>query len=493
MQQLKDVCLSFALFKLLRCRFARYTAADIKFFSVQNFVWQELLLIKEEEEEEDHSAADDRLFKVIADELSFVHDYYYSSLPIFYSSSWFPALSIVISLLTIGSCIPLLRKNTIKFSILRAMAPINGFASQIESSFMQLTCYIQDACGSNSIIHDGSINFDLVPFYVIAALVMLAETRNIASYVRSNWTKVALICHYVVPSRNKWWQPIPPIMQKWIGFFVLRRSYKPWKERINLCSVLPIHPRKKTSHLLWYKEKSESVKVPGVVKSAIIGKLRRSSKLAGTAASPSQSHRCQVMFRPCSGEGRTTTDVLLVWHIATCILEVRRSSSSDDNRNRVVATHLSGYCAYLVAYCPELLPDDDGWSKNLYKAVNEDARRAIGGRVPMSSAPLDQKEYKKLVRLLSEDCRHQVVKNGAKLAEQLVPLVQLQTLLEVEERKAWEVLAGFWSEMILYLAPSDNLEGHAEAIAHGGELITLLWALLTHAGVVTRPGTKDDN
>uniref|UniRef100_A0A0E0IXH1 DUF4220 domain-containing protein n=1 Tax=Oryza nivara TaxID=4536 RepID=A0A0E0IXH1_ORYNI len=432
MQQLKDVCLSFALFKLLRCRFARYTAADIKFFSVQNFVWQELLLIKEEEEE-DHSAADDRLFKVIADELSFVHDYYYSSLPIFYSSSWFPALSIVISLLTI------------------------------------------------------------VPFYVIAALVMLAETRNIASYVRSNWTKVALICHYVVPSRNKWWQPIPPIMQKWIGFFVLRRSYKPWKERINLCSVLPIHPRKKTSHLLWYKEKSESVKVPGVVKSAIIGKLRRSSKLAGTAASPSQSHRCQVMFRPCSGEGRTTTDVLLVWHIATCILEVRRSSSSDDNRNRVVATHLSGYCAYLVAYCPELLPDDDGWSKNLYKAVNEDARRAIGGRVPMSSAPLDQKEYKKLVRLLSEDCRHQVVKNGAKLAEQLVPLVQLQTLLEVEERKAWEVLAGFWSEMILYLAPSDNLEGHAEAIAHGGELITLLWALLTHAGVVTRPGTKDDN
>ncbi|TVU40994.1 hypothetical protein EJB05_14482, partial [Eragrostis curvula] len=55
------------------------------------------------------------------------------------------------------------------------------------------------------------------------------------------------------------------------------------------------------------------------------------------------------------------------------------------------------------------------------------------------------------------------------------------------EETAWKLLAGFWAEMILYVAPSDNLKGHSEAIARGGELITLLWAMLFHAGIVNRP------
>jgi hypothetical protein len=45
--------------------------------------------------------------------------------------------------------------------------------------------------------------------------------------------------------------------------------------------------------------------------------------------------------------------------------------------------------------------------------------------------------------------------------------------------------------MILCVAPSDNLKGHKEAIARGGELITLLWVLLFLAGIVSRPGEDD--
>jgi hypothetical protein len=65
---------------------------------------------------------------------------------------------------------------------------------------------------------------------------------------------------------------------------------------------------------------------------------------------------------------------------------------------------------------------------------------------------------------------------------------RLADLAEAEEEAAatWRVLAGFWSEMILYVAPSENLDGHAEAIARGGEMITLLWALLAHVGIVRR-------
>jgi hypothetical protein len=41
------------------------------------------------------------------------------------------------------------------------------------------------------------------------------------------------------------------------------------------------------------------------------------------------------------------------------------------------------------------------------------------------------------------------------------------------------------------VAPSENLKGHSEAIARGGELVTLLWALLFHAGIVSRPGEDE--
>jgi hypothetical protein len=36
--------------------------------------------------------------------------------------------------------------------------------------------------------------------------------------------------------------------------------------------------------------------------------------------------------------------------------------------------------------------------------------------------------------------------------------------------------------MILRVAPLGRLNEHADAVARGGELVTLLWALLMHAG-----------
>jgi hypothetical protein len=86
-----------------------------------------------------------------------------------------------------------------------------------------------------------------------------------------------------------------------------------------------------------------------------------------------------------------------------------------------------------------------------------------------------------LVELLGARSKHEVLKNGLELGKRLADMAEAEGAAA-----AWRVLAGFWSEMILYVAPSENLDGHAEAIARGGELITLLWALLAHVGVVRR-------
>lgn len=56
-----------------------------------------------------------------------------------------------------------------------------------------------------------------------------------------------------------------------------------------------------------------------------------------------------------------------------------------------------------------------------------------------------------------------------------------------DEASASRILADFWSEMLLYVAPSENIRGHVQAMARGGEFVTLVWALLFHAGITTRP------
>ncbi|OEL27168.1 hypothetical protein BAE44_0011814 [Dichanthelium oligosanthes] len=174
-----------------------------------------------------------------------------------------------------------------------------------------------------------------------------------------------------------------------------------------------------------------------------------------------------------SDGGKHTAYTVLVWHIATIIVEVSHPSQppSDDLQedHKIAATHLSRYCAYLVAFCPELLPGDGEWYKKLYRDVKRDADRV------MAAAPPKAGRYQKLVELLLsvDSNHHEVLKNGARLGKQLV-----------ESGTAWEALARFWSEMIVYVAPSENLKRHAEAISRGGELITLLCALLAHAGII---------
>jgi hypothetical protein len=173
-----------------------------------------------------------------------------------------------------------------------------------------------------------------------------------------------------------------------------------------------------------------------------------------------------------------TSDTLLAWHIATTIFEARNPhSKASSSSSGSVAMHLSRYCAYLVAYSPEaeLLPDDDAWSKSLYKATKKGVERALRHAVPTATP---EQEYRQLVELLSAaGSKHEVLKEGARLGKQLVEL------MKGEEEAAWKALAGFWCEMILYLAPSENFDGHAAAVARGGELITLLWVLLTHVGI----------
>jgi orotate phosphoribosyltransferase-like protein len=63
-----------------------------------------------------------------------------------------------------------------------------------------------------------------------------------------------------------------------------------------------------------------------------------------------------------------------------------------------------------------------------------------------------------------------------------------KTLESMRNQKTrWDLLAEFWAEMLVYIAPSDNVTAHIELLAEGGEFVTHIWALLMHAGILERP------
>ncbi|XBH64993.1 hypothetical protein VPH35_118661 [Triticum aestivum] len=430
----------------------------------------------------------ERSFRMVADELSFVHDYYDQ---FSYSGSRLTIFSMVISLLTISYClfsgmdvIPVMYNNaatTRKPLVVKSEVLPHGSAFWSSYRMHKVRCTY--AC------HHGMLNsptraqyfrilyFDLVPLLLLLVFVVVAKARDIASHICSNWTKVILTCRCVHRASLQ----LSPVVPKWLGCLLqcrCNRLMRHWNDKMRQNSLLVLRPRqfdfpRYLPHLLLNRERTNNVKVPMAVKICIINTLRSTIRSNGVGLSKGttslgQSQAGRSLLWACNNN-KGTSDTILVWHIATTILEARGPHHQHDDtpqktlqggrpssivEKKTAATHLSCYCAYLVASCPELLPDDDTWSKHLYKKVKKDADQALAthsdGIAVSSLSP--EAGYLRLIQLLAK---------------------QLGELAGGEEM-AWEMLACFWSELILYLASSDNLKGHLQAIDRGGELITLL-------------------
>lgn len=157
-----DLCLSFALFKLLRCRFARYELTNTGSTGTLNFFWSLLM------EDVEH----DRIFGVITDEISFAYDYYYSSLPICYSKCWLPILSISISLLSVIFCTLVAIFSMIRLPRwLQRERPISCFIGFINlfSGKNVLNAYQEQF---------GRWYLDIVSLFLLLVLTIIAEVRS---------------------------------------------------------------------------------------------------------------------------------------------------------------------------------------------------------------------------------------------------------------------------------------------------------------------------
>ena len=96
------------------------------------------------------------------------------------------------------------------------------------------------------------------------------------------------------------------------------------------------------------------------------------------------SWACQI-----KKQTQTQTHVIMIWHIATSLCELNLSSQEivtgeqvnqrRESNDFIVATKLSKYCAYLVAFAPRLLPDHVYTTEIIFDQVVVEARYKLKG------------------------------------------------------------------------------------------------------------------
>ncbi|EAZ10500.1 hypothetical protein OsJ_00333 [Oryza sativa Japonica Group] len=150
-----------------------------------------------------------------------------------------------------------------------------------------------------------------------------------------------------------------------------------------------------------------------------------------------------------------------------------RTGIIDLNLDRDV---LHAWTPLLVAFQPELVPDSTYTSTSMARGTLQNACDFLAKCESASD------KYDKLMDLGRLDhTEHNVrfLSEGARIAVYLVERIE-------DAGKRWKVLAAFWANMMLYIAPSDRAVAHATRMATGGEFVTIIWALLSHAHVVDK-------
>ncbi|TVU00477.1 hypothetical protein EJB05_54091, partial [Eragrostis curvula] len=497
-KRLRRLCLSFSLFKLLRRRLERLlpamTAAETR--SYRQIIFRGLL----HDKDNNTVTEDEALFQVTHDELNFLSEYYHSVVPVVLASPFFllanyfllPVLVFALCLVVIVLC----NNGSLPFAF-KSIKDNNYFtffgAAQMTRCMRQVF--------KNPVVFFCTVDFSITSLLFL--MFMYEEVWEFFVFLLSDWFLVSLLCKYA--TKPLWWRNSRRTLFSWsIRCILSLRNllHRPGISFHQFCVLkfygltIPAHLPLKLPILL-----PAATPVPKLVKHSITDYFTKLYDRDGNAtnnathlnngrsALAGSGHTDLVPF--CDSD--SVAEVILTWHIATSLLEVEHGGQPAGQSNNVlqVATSLSKYCAYLVAFHPELLPGNQDSAKRVFKATKKELYGLLGfwGYYFSSSRRF---RYRKI------NASSRSVEEAAAVATTATTVVKGATLGRILASKAaaahsaegvWKVLADLWVELLVYIAPSSDeecVEGHRNALAKGGEFITVLWAMATHAGI-SRP------
>uniref|UniRef100_A0A0E0A1E5 DUF4220 domain-containing protein n=1 Tax=Oryza glumipatula TaxID=40148 RepID=A0A0E0A1E5_9ORYZ len=450
----RDFCLAFALFKLLKRRFYGFVPAEAGSPRARDLVCGGLI--------RPAVTGPDAAFRVVEAELAFLYDEFYTRNVVLVGARTYVCIAAAVAGITMWT----------------------AFFGTLGPGYHRLRIGVRGL--------DRSVTVLIV---VITAGLELCQA--VAGF-SSNWRYVKTVYRCVrddQPWTNRrrghlWWKEsiTPPATRYWddkVGQYVLlkRFGHRPW----NILSWLTLYlvePRRQG------QKRGRRKRLPQEVRRAVLVSLKASYGHLTNGVSTLRRHGLTPQLEWACAFPKLT-DQILVWHVVTTRFDwtsggghgrSRRRDNGGDV-NRVVATKLSNYCAYLVAFVPEMLPDPSYNAEQMFDTAVQQARDHLGGCRTESAVlqrlqEIEDEERRGAVRERAGSAT--VIEKAALLGGQLRAAVD-------GEARRWQVLAEFWAEFILFLAPSDNVDIHAEMLGAGGEFMTQLWALLSHAGVLERP------
>ncbi|KAF8031108.1 hypothetical protein BT93_D0336 [Corymbia citriodora subsp. variegata] len=424
--QVKDICLSYALYLLLRLEFSHYSLPEEACQKARRLIRDGIL-----QKENGYK----RAFRVAEVELAFLHDFFYTNYPIIFQARLWQLRVVEVLCLITGTML------TVVFLMPKTTKPQDVIVQLVTSNGL-------------------SVDVLLTP--VVLMVFICVELVQLFRMAISDWAKVEWLCNYVLKER---WQGCKCI-EKLIGL-ICRVHSKPWERKLGQYTFLESY-NYVPSRLLYNFCTINFIDV------------LRSGQRQGAPIRLSDEENGQASLRlnnvPAELYGacrlKTQTEVIMVCHIATCFLEHERPLKQDPNFN--VATNLSKYLAYLVVFAPRLLPDHLYDAENIFDQVILEARQVL------DKCKTDRERINEL-KDIAKKREKTVMNQDARLGGQL---------WKEDSQRIWKVLAEFWAELMLYVAPSDKAKAHVEHLTKGGEFVTHLWALVSHAGIEREPPSK---
>ncbi|ONM51242.1 hypothetical protein ZEAMMB73_Zm00001d018759 [Zea mays] len=320
---LKDLCLSYALFRQLIAR--RFfglvvqrpkTIPEIK---DHDFVFKKLL------PSEEHFK---RAFRIIEAELGFCYDYFFTKYYYTFAAT---------------NQLPVPFLQSLALAKITLILTVGVFA--VRNSLVLET--------PNPIIQVRISRADYIITLLLLVIALTVELVHAAFYLASDWAQVSLATMYV---KRYWYEISPSIFATVIAFL----------RRVTFSGQLMRNRMKQHSLMRNGIKQQDPVEVSDAVKRAVarslISTYGGNDPTKDDDAVETSQWQDQMPFHTysCELKGLSQLEVMLIWHIATEHCDIssgpaptNRTTRDDD---RGVAVHLSRYCAYLIGSVPELLP-----------------------------------------------------------------------------------------------------------------------------------------
>ncbi|CAL4905031.1 unnamed protein product [Urochloa decumbens] len=428
---LKDICLSFALFQLLKRRYLGLACAEAKHPKAHDFFFKKLLPSEGQYK---------RAFQIVEVELGFCYDYFFTKYDFVYA---------LVAAETEDSTF---REVSFFFVFLSGLKIICIFVVGVFALRKSLILETP-----NPIIEVNSTNTDYSITLLVLGIALIVELLQAAFYLASDWVQVSLACRYV---KKNCCQP-SGFIEKSICFLRRVTVSRAWRNKISQHSILS-------------GKQYPAAEVSGTVKRAIARSLiATDGDLTNGETSLRQNQNLSWTLN-----NHSQLEIMLIWHIATeyCDLSEDHLSDGIARGDRGVAVHLSRYSAYLLASVPELLPYHEVDIKESIKDVEEGKEQA--------GNPTSYEQMKSLDGTEVGDNPTTLLKKGVKLGK------QLESMPDGAQR--WKVMEEFWAETLVYVTPSHSTtKQHMMHLENGGEFLTHIWTLLSHAGILQLNRDKD--